>query len=135
MLLIVAAAMQIVLMFFENKIYSYTVTIITIGGFVTALLATFVFHAHPAEDINSKAKEVFSIHRKLAFTTIWLSGFASALKVAGLFVHVSWIEILALLFLIGCSITVSIGGHHRAELVYKYGIGPKGENLEKEHGH
>ncbi len=133
MLLLLAAAMQIVIMFFDNKLYNYTVVLFTIGGFIGALLATFVFHAHPADDINLKAKSVFSIHKKLAYATIWLSGIASLLKIVGVFVTFTWIEIIALLFLIGCAITVSLGGHHGAELVYKHGIGPKGEKLEHTH--
>ncbi|MGY3053109.1 hypothetical protein ACVWYG_001306 [Pedobacter sp. UYEF25] len=34
--------------------------------------------------------------------------------------------------LLGSAIAVSIAGHHGAELVYKYGIGPEGKKLEQE---
>jgi len=52
-----------------------------------------------------------------------------------LFIQKKWIEVIALLFLLGSAVTVSLAGHHGSELVYKQGIGPKGEKLEQEHNH
>lgn len=131
-LLLVAAAMQIGLLFFRNNAYNYAVTILTVIGFITALLAVFVFHAHAAKDVNPTAMEIFEEHERLAYITLWISGFAAAFKVAGLFIQKKWVEIFALLLLVGSAITVSLAGHHGSELVYKQGIGPKGEKLEKE---
>lgn len=76
--------------------------------------------------------ELFKEHEKLAFITLWFAGFASAFKIAGLFFQKKWVEIIALFLLVGSAITVSLAGHYGAELVYKQGIGPKGERLEKE---
>ncbi len=132
-LLLVAAVMQIGLLFFRNNAYNYTVTILTIVGFITALLAVFVFHAHAAKDVNPTAMAIFEEHEKLAYITLWISGFAAALKVVGLFIQKKWVEVISLFLLIGCAITVSLAGHHGSELVYKQGIGPKGERLEDEH--
>ena len=132
-LLIVAAIMQVGLFFFKSKGYNYAVTIITVIGFITGLLAATVFHAHPSHDINAQAMHIFEQHEQLAMITIWISGFASAFKIAGLFIHKKWIEIISLLLLLGCATTVSLAGHHGSELVYKQGIGPKGEKLESEH--
>lgn len=132
-LLLIAAAMQIGLMFFYNKAYNYAVTILTVAGFITALMAALVFHAHVAQNVNAQAMEIFEEHEKLAYITIWLSGIASVFKIAGLFLTKKWIEIMALLFLLSSAVMVSITGHHGSELVYKQGIGPKGERLEKEH--
>lgn len=134
-LLLIAGAMQIVLLFRTNKMYNYTVTALTVLGFLTGLLAAFVFHAHPSQDINPTAHEIFETHEKLAFITLWLSGIASLFKVSGLFISKKWLEIVALLFLLGSAVTVSIAGHHGSELVYKQGIGPKGEKLQEEHKH
>ncbi len=134
-LLLVAAVMQITLMFFLNKAYNYAVTILTIVGFVTGLLAATVFHAHAADTVSPQAMELFEEHEKLAFITIWLSGIASLFKIIRLFIQKKWIEVVALLFLLGSVVTVSLAGHHGSELVYKQGIGPKGEKLEQEHNH
>ncbi len=112
-----------------------TIIAFTVIGFITGLLAATVFHAHPSHDINAKAMEIFKEHEKLAFITLWISGFASAFKIAGLVIRQKWIEIVAFLFLLGSAIAVSIAGHHGSELVYKQGIGPKGEKLEQEHEH
>ncbi len=132
-LLLIAAVMQIGVLFFKNKAYNYTIIAFTVIGFITGLLAAKVFHAHAAESISPAQMEVFEAHEKFAYLTLWLSGVASAFKLSALFVRNKWMEIIALLLLIGSAITVSIAGHHGAELVYKYGIGPKGEKLETEH--
>ena len=134
-LLLLAAAMQIVLLFRSNRLFNYTVTALTVLGFVTGLLAATVFHAHPSHQINPTAHEIFETHEKLAFATLWLSAIASLFKIVGLFLHRKWVEVLAFIFLLGSAVTVSIAGHHGSELVYKQGIGPKGEKLEAEHEH
>jgi uncharacterized membrane protein len=134
-LLIIAAVMQIGLLFFRNKAYNYAVTAITIAGFLGGLLAATLFHADPAPGINAKAHEIFECHEKLAFATIWISGIASLFKIGSLFIHKKWLDVVSLLLLLASATTVSIAGHHGSELVYKQGIGPKGEHLEKEHEH
>lgn len=134
-LLLLAAAMQIVLLFRSNKLFNYTVTALTVLGFVSGLLATTVFHAHPSHQINPTAHEIFETHEKLAFATLWLSGIASLFKIVGLFLQKKGVEVLAFIFLLGSAVTVSIAGHHGSELVYKQGIGPKGDNLGKEQEH
>ncbi|MBN9484573.1 MAG: hypothetical protein J0H46_14560 [Bacteroidetes bacterium] len=134
-LLLIAAVMQIAILFRSNNLFNYTVTALTVLGFITGFLAATVFHAHPSHDINATAHKIFETHEKLAFTTLWLSGIASLFKIAGLFTSKRWVEVVAFIFLFGSAVTVSIAGHHGSELVYKQGIGPKGEKLEKEHEH
>jgi len=131
-LLIVAAAMQIGLMFFQGKlvVQFYTIVVLTVVGFIAGVLATTFFHAHPAHDVNAKAMEIFKEHKEFAYITIWLSGIAAVFKLLGLFVKRKWVEIIALLFLLGSAVTVSIAGHHGAELVFKHGIGPEDKKLE-----
>lgn len=134
-LLLVAAFMQIGLLFFQNKAYNYTITALTLIGFVTGLLAATVFHAEPASDVNAKVHEIFEEHEQFAFITLWLSGFASLFKIIELFTPKKWVTILSLLLLLGAATTVTIAGHHGSELVYKQGVGPKGNKLEEEHEH
>jgi len=134
-LLLAAAVLQIavVLMHHTNKGYNYAVTAATVIGFITALLAATLLHAHPADDINAKAKEIFEAHEQFAFTTLWISGVASLFKVWGLFNHKKWVETVALLLLLSAAVTVSLAGHRGSELVYKQGVGPEGQKLEHEH--
>jgi uncharacterized membrane protein len=134
-LLLIAAAMQIALMFFKNTVFNYTIITLTVIGFITGWLAASVFHAHAASNVSTQAMELFEEHEKLAFITIWLSGIASLFKIIGLFTTKKWIEVISLLLLLGSSVAVSLAGHHGSELVYKQGIGPKGEKLEQEHKH
>lgn len=132
-LLIVAACMQAGLLFLQNRAYNYAVTLITVVGFLTGLLAATVFHAHPAHNINPVAHQIFEEHETFAFITLWLSGMAAIIKIAGMFIRKRWIEVAALVFLIGSGVSVSIAGHHGSELVYKQGVGPLGNKLEEEH--
>jgi hypothetical protein len=125
--------MQIIVLFYKSKAFNYTIVAFTVIGFVTGLLAATVFHAHPSHDINPTAHEMFETHEKFAFITLWLSGIASLFKIVGLFAPKKWIEVVAMLFLLGSATTVTIAGHHGSELVYKQGIGPKGEKLDEEH--
>ncbi len=135
-LLIIAAVMQFVVVYRKIKIYNLTVTVLTVLGFISAVLAATVFHAQPARNINPVAQRIFETHQQFAFITLGLSGIASLIKIAGTFwINKKWIEISALVILLASAVTVSIAGHHGSELVYKQGIGPKGEMLEKEDHH
>lgn len=55
-LLLAAGILQIAIVFMDHpgKSYNYAVTAATVTGFITALLAATVLHAHPAHDINAK---------------------------------------------------------------------------------
>lgn len=132
-LLLIAAAMQIALMFFKNKAFNYTITILTVTGFISGWLAATIFHAHAASNVSPQAMQLFEEHEKLAFITIWVSGIASLFKIIGLFTTKKWIQVIALLLLLGSAVIVCVAGDRGAELVYKQGIGPKGEKLEQEH--
>lgn len=135
-LLIIATLMQFVVVYKKIKIYNLTVAALTILGFISAVLAATVFHAEPAHNINPVAKRIFESHQQFAFITLVLIGIASLIKIAGAFwVDKRWIEITALLILSVSAVTVSIAGHHGSELVYKHGIGAKGEMLEEDHHH
>ncbi len=132
-LLAAAALLQIVVLFKQNRLYNYAVTAAAVVGFITALLATTLLHAHPAHNINATAKALFQKHAQLATITLWLSGIASLCKIAGLFTYKKWIETVAFLFLLGSGITVTIAGHYGSSMVYKQGIGAEGQKLEQEH--
>src|SRR5215216_4691490 len=135
LLLMVAAVMQFVVVYRKIKIYNATVTAITVFGFISAALAVTNFHAHPAHNINPVAHKIFEGHERFAFFTLWLSGIGSIIKIAGTVWDKKWIEIAALFILLSSAVTVAVAGHYGSELVYKQGIGPKGEMLEEEDHH
>jgi uncharacterized membrane protein len=128
-LILVAMVMQLVLLFKSSRIYDYTVTVITVLGFLTGLLAATVFHPEPAAGISETARNIFEEHEHFAFATIALSGVASVFKIISLFTPRKWIAIVSFVMLLAASVTVTLAGHHGSELVYKEGIGPKGEKL------
>ena len=134
-LILVAAIMQIGNLFFTNKAYNYTIVAITVVGFISALLAATLLHAEPSRDLNATAKEIFEDHERFATITLWLSGIASLFKIAGLFTYRKWLEVGALVFLLGAGTAVSIAGHEGSALVYKQGVGPEGKKLMQEGEH
>lgn len=132
-LLILTAVMQIAVLFVVNKWYNYAITGITVTGFVTALLASTIFHAEPANNVSLNVKHIFEMHEKLAYATVWISGIAAVCKIAGIFTNKKWLEAAVLIFLLASAITVSLAGHKGSELVYKAGVGPQGEKLKHQH--
>lgn len=132
-LLLLAALMQIGAPFFRSKAYNYIVAALALFGFLTGILSATIFHAHPSHSISRDAMELFEAHEKFALLTLWFSGGAAILKIAALFYnHKRWLEVIILSLLLASGTTVAIAGHHGAALVYKQGIGPKGEQLEPE---
>ncbi len=133
-LLIVAAIIQLIALFSENKILHYLVAGITIFGFIGAYVASSILHPHTVP-ISPAATDLLESHERFASYTIWLAGLASALKLFALFKKKKVIEIATALILLITAISVSIAGHHGAGLVHKFGIGPKGNYLEQNHNH
>lgn len=133
-LLIVAAIIQIIALFSEQKILHFLVAGITIAGFIGAYVASTIVHPHTVP-LSPSATELLESHEQYASYTIWLSGFASLLKLLSLFKKKKVIEIIVAVLLLATAITVSIAGHHGAGLTHKFGIGPKGNYLESNHNH
>lgn len=132
-LLIVAMLMQVAGLFFRSRPFDITVAVITGLGFLTAYLASNNFHGHAAE-LTGGAGALFEEHEYYAFWAVRFGGIAAIGKVVSLFIRRrSVIEGLIAAVLIASAVSVSISGHHGAELVHKYGIGPKGEYLEQHH--
>jgi hypothetical protein len=105
------------------------------AGTVAVWLASNVFHAHTA-GLTGRAAEIFAEHELLADYTWRLALAALASKALSHFVWKQklWSELVVAALLVACSITVSIAGHHGAQLVYLEGVGPQGRHLES-HDH
>ncbi|MES2397509.1 MAG: DUF2231 domain-containing protein [Bacteroidota bacterium] len=133
-LLIIAAIIQIIALFSENKILHFLVAGLTVFGFIGAYVASSILHPHTVP-LSPTATELLESHERFASYTIWLSGLASALKLFTLFKKKKIIEIITAFILLATAISVSMAGHHGSELVHKFGIGPKGNYLEQNHKH
>lgn len=130
-LILVAALFQVLAFFVYKNEFSFASLLLLFVGVITVWLASNTFHAHPAnlpEQINS----IYEEHELMAKYTWWLSLAALAVKaVSHLYLKRKWwSEAVVLVLLIAASITVSVAGHHGAQLVHMGGVGPQGQYLE-----
>ncbi len=130
-LLIFAALFQVLSFFVYRKEFSFAVLILLLIGTISVWLASNMFHAHPM-NLPEHVSEMYTTHELMAKYTWWLALAALAAKIVSHF-FVSrkwWSEATVLILLVGASITVSIAGHHGAQLVHMGGVGPQGNFLE-----
>ena len=130
-LLLLAAVFQILSLFVYRKEFGLAGLILLFLGVIAIWLASNVFHAH-AMNLPERAINVFEEHELMADYTWWISVAALIAKTASHFVlkRKLWSEAVVVALLIGASITVSIAGHHGAQLVHIEGVGPQGKYLE-----
>lgn len=130
-LLIFAALFQILSFVMYRKEFSLATLLLLLAGTVSVWLASNIFHAH-AMNLPAHVSEIFETHELMAKYTWWLA--IAALSAKGLSHFIIgkkwWSEAVVLILLIGASITVSIAGHHGAQLVHMGGVGPQGKYLE-----
>lgn len=133
-LLLLAFFSQIAALFVYRKPLSWVTLLLLAGGFLGALLASQVFHAH-AEGLSESAHEIFETHESLASVTLWLSGIALVFKIISHFVFDAkkWAEWIVLLVITGAAVTVSLTGHLGSQMVYLEEIGPGGNKVEQHH--
>jgi uncharacterized membrane protein len=130
-LLIFAAIFQVLSFFMYRKEFSAATFVLLFIGTVTVWLSSNTFHAHPM-NLPEHVSGIFETHELMAKYTWWLALAALAAKSVSHFFNSRkwWSEAVVLILLIGASITVSIAGHHGAQLVHMGGVGPQGNFLE-----
>ena len=130
-LLIFAALFQILSFFLYRKEFSMATLLHLLAGTITVWLSSNTFHAHPM-NLPEHVSVIYATHELMAQYTWWLALAALAAKsVSHCFVNRKWwSEAIVLILLAGASITVSIAGHHGAQLVHMGGVGPQGQYLE-----
>jgi uncharacterized membrane protein len=135
-LILLAAALQAVLVFKDWPPVRWVTLVVMAGGFAGALAASTVFHAEPM-GLGPRAAAVFAAHEKYASHTLWLSGITLLLRGVGDFFKIQRraYEILVLAFALASAGVLSVAGHRGAQLVYVEGVGPQGHLLDKNHGH
>ncbi|SDY83890.1 DUF2231 domain-containing protein [Hymenobacter psychrophilus] len=135
-LILLAAALQGLLVYREWPAVRWITLAVMAGGFAGAVAASTVFHALPM-GLPPKAAAVFAEHEQFASYTTWLSGITLLLASIGFYFKVQRraYEVLVLVAAVAAAGTLSVAGHRGAQLVYVEGVGPKGNLLDKSHGH
>jgi uncharacterized membrane protein len=132
-LLLVAAALQAVLVVKEWQQVRWIALIAMAGGFAGGIAASTVLHAMP-RGLPPKAAAIFATHEQYASYTLWLAGITLLLAVVGEFFQIRARAYagLVLVAALAAAGTVSVAGHHGALLVYVEGVGPKGNMVMSE---
>lgn len=132
-LLLLAVLSQIAGLFVFRYELSYVTMVMLAAGFLGAILATTLFHAHAA-GLPEKIHEVFEKHESFAEWTVWLSGIGLGAKlISHFFLKRKLIpELVVLLILLGSAYTVSITGHLGSQLVHIDAVGVQGHYVVKE---
>lgn len=135
-LILLAAALQAVLVWKDLKQIKWVTLVIIGGAFFSSLAASTIFHAEPSVDAPKAALEIFEQHEKYAQLTLWMSGITFLLKSIGVFFKINRrsFEIIVLIAAIIAAVFLSIAGHHGAKLTHVAGVGPMGKYLMKGHG-
>lgn len=135
-LILLAAALQAVLVFKDWTQVRWIALVVMAGGFAGALAASTVFHAMPM-DLPPKAAAVFAEHEQFASYTTWLSGITLLLAGIGFYFKVQRraYEVLVLVAAVAAAGALSVAGHRGAQLVYVEGVGPKGNLLMEGNDH
>lgn len=133
-LLILAALLQIIVVFKDYRIVHYIILILLFLGLVTAYISANILHPH-THGLSLHAEKVLEMHEQMAEWTVYLAGLSLLLKLISTFVlkGKKWMELIVLTALIAVSVTISYAGHYGAQLVHIEGVGPKGKYLETDH--
>jgi len=132
-LLLVAAALQAVLVFKDWQQVRWTALVAMAGGFAGGIAASTTFHAMP-RGLPPKAAAIFAVHEQYAGYTLWLAGITLLLAGVGEYFQIRRraYAVLVLLPALAAAGAVSWAGHHGAQLVYVEGVGPKGNMVMSE---
>ena len=133
-LLLIAAAIQAANVYFGKKEFDWIVTALVFVGALTAWLASNNFHPH-TEGLSEHAKLVLTRHEFWADWTVYLSVAGCIAQAVNQFVlnQKKWATVAVALILAGSAFSVSMAGHHGAQLAYIEGIGPMGKFLSNDH--
>ena len=129
-LLLLALLAQITSLFFPKNIHLKWLTFFFL---LTGCIGTFIAiqtAVHISGDADDKALEIFETHQRFGNLTLWFSIAATIIRFATLkLVKKKLLEIILTILLITISVFVTITGHHGAQLVHIYDVGPKGNSV------
>jgi uncharacterized membrane protein len=132
-LLVLAAFMQVAGLFIKSKGFHYTILIFAALGYATAYFAAAWRHPQiDREAVSIAAQLIFDEHQLYARWSVYLGGAGAVLKAVELYFQRRRLLALLTTLVLGAAATViGISGHHGAELVHKYGIGPRGDFYDR----
>ncbi len=132
-LLVLAAAMQLIDIFVKNRGFGYTILVFAVLGYASAYFAAAWRHPQiDQQTVNAAAQLIYDEHQWYARWSVYLGGAGAVLKGAELYFRRRYfLALLTALALAGAAVAVGISGHHGAQLVHIHGIGPKGDFLKK----
>lgn len=155
-LIIVAAALQLLNVFLLKKELAWIIAAILLIGFLAAWFASRNFHPH-THGLSKHAELVLGQHDKFADWTINTAMAALALQIIYLVVLLRYTRkmnttpvegidgfaaklnrisaVVIALVLLSSAYCVSRAGHYGSQLVHIEGVGPQGKFLEMEHEH
>lgn len=126
-LLLLAVIAQAGVLFFPKNIPLKWLTFILIfAGCIGAFIAVQTA-VHVSGDADDKAIELFNTHRLFGLLTFWFSLAATLMRfVTTKWFRKKWLEIILTILILSTGVFVTIAGHHGAQLVYIYNVGPQG---------
>lgn len=133
-LLIILPFFQLVSFFRLKKEIGWAVIVIAGLGFITAYLASNNFHPHTT-GLTAQATKVLEEHDFYAYISVWASLAALLAKLVSqlAFRLNKWTECLVLVLLLLAAYSVTMAGHHGAQLTHIYGVGPEGKYIMQHH--
>ena len=129
-LLLLAMLSQLAVLFFpKNNQLKW----LTFFFLLTGCIGTFIAiqtAVHISGDADDKAIDIFEAHQRFGNLILWFSIAATVLRFATIkWFKKKYLEIILTIVLITISVFVTITGHHGAQLVHIYDVGPNGNNV------
>ena len=129
-LLLLAVLTQLAVLFFPKHAQLKWLTFFFL---LTGCIGTFIAiqtAVHISGDADDKAIEIFETHQLFGNLTLWFSLAATIIRIATL----KWFkrklfEIIITVLMLTILVFVTITGHHGAQLVHIYDVGPKGNSV------
>lgn len=129
-LLLLALVAQLAVLFFPK---SDQLKWLTFFFLLTGCIGTYIAiqtAMHISGDADDKAIEIFETHQQFGNLTLWFSLAATIIRFAIIkWFSKKWLEIILTAAVITIAVFVTITGHHGAQLVHIYDVGPKGNNI------
>ena len=129
-LLLGAVIAQLAVLFFPKKTnIKWFTFFLLVTGCIGALVAVQTA-VHVSGDADNIAIEIFETHRLMGLYTFWFSLASMLLRFVTIkWYRKKWMEIILAILILSTGTLVVIAGHHGAQLVYIYNVGPQGNNV------
>ena len=129
-LLAFAVLVQLTVLFFpKNTNLKWLTFFLLLGGCMGSFIAVQTA-VHISGDAEDKAIEIFETHRLFGLYTLWFSLAATIIRLITIkWFRNKWMEIILTAIILTTGALVAITGHHGAQLVYIYNVGPEGNNV------